>query len=992
MNLKLMTAAWLLGASLCAHAATNSVYETIPNDTNAVVVKAVGDGRTDDTAAIQRAIDAAVVDKWRGGVVFLPSGRYLISRTIIMPPAVRLFGVGKTRPVIVLGDNTPGFGEGVATMFTFVGNDQYGNKQPPFPPKTVVPFNDKLFDANSSTFYSAMANIDIEVGNGNAGAVAARFHVAQHAFLSHMDFKLGSGLAGVYLAGNVMQDVHFHGGRYGILTEKTSPAWQFTLVDSSFDGQREAAIREHEVDLTMVNVSISDVPVGIDIDEGYSDSLWGKDVRFNNVSKAAVVISAENSVFTQIGFENALATNVPTFARFRDSGKTIEGVGKGYRVKEFNYGLTINDPRAMGQIKTNWQAEPMNAMPAAKRAIRPLPSTTAWFNVHDSGATGDGKTDDTAAIQRAIDSHKVVYFPQGNYIVNDTLKLKKDTVLVGLHPAQTQLIIPENSPAYAGLGTPKAVVESAKGGNAIVSGFGIYTGVTNPRAMGLLWKAGVDSLVDDVKIQGGAGTPRDQRDQPVKGRDDGQYPSIWITDGGGGTFIDIWTPHESAHAGFYVSNTKTPGHVYELSTEHHFRNEIVLDGVENWEFLAPQTEEEVRISSDANSLDVRNSRNILFANYHAYRVTRSPKPNAFAVRLQNSTDIRFRNLHSNAESGFAMCDENGCAPYLRASKFPFENAIRNVTAGWDIREREFAVFDVTDKMPTTEPVAPLYTAAPIQKIADSFYSISGAAVAPDGALYFVERYFQRIYRWTPAKGLEIVRDNTLDPVNLAIDKSGNVMVMSPQGSEITVYSFKPDTPFDKIDIIPPTAAAARPNVQVALPGNIWKNDGEFQDQLDYVTYRYSTLAEQFIKGMGTPKAREYVSPDGSLVLPAFRTFRQGDWRFSDTMDTMGLVTAKVGERVFLNNSSENRTYHGLVGSNGVVTDLKVFAERGGESVAVGQDGKVYVANGQVFVYAPDGKMINQITVPDRPIQLVIGGKDKKTLFILAHHALYSIAI
>ncbi|MFO1256804.1 MAG: SMP-30/gluconolactonase/LRE family protein, partial [Gammaproteobacteria bacterium] len=226
----------------------------------------------------------------------------------------------------------------------------------------------------------------------------------------------------------------------------------------------------------------------------------------------------------------------------------------------------------------------------------------------------------------------------------------------------------------------------------------------------------------------------------------------------------------------------------------------------------------------------------------------------------------------------------------------------------------------------------------------------------------------------------------------AIDKSGNVMVMSPQGSEITVYSFKPDTPFDKIDIIPPTAAAARPNVQVALPGNIWKNDGEFQDQLDYVTYRYSTLAEQFIKGMGTPKAREYVSPDGSLVLPAFRTFRQGDWRFSDTMDTMGLVTAKVGERVFLNNSSENRTYHGLVGSNGVVTDLKVFAERGGESVAVGQDGKVYVANGQVFVYAPDGKLINQITVPERPIQLVIGGKDKKTLFILAHHALYSIAI
>ena len=38
-----------------------------------------------------------------------------------------------------------------------------------------------------------------------------------------------------------------------------------------------------------------------------------------------------------------------------------------------------------------------------------------------------------------------------------------------------------------------------------------------------------------------------------------QYPSIWITQGGGGTFADIWTPNTNAQAGFYVSDTKTPG-------------------------------------------------------------------------------------------------------------------------------------------------------------------------------------------------------------------------------------------------------------------------------------------------------------------------------------------------------------------------------------------------------------------------------------------------
>ena len=48
---------------------------------------------------------------------------------------------------------------------------------------------------------------------------------------------------------------------------------------------------------------------------------------------------------------------------------------------------------------------------------------------------------------------------------------------------------------------------------------------------------------------------------------------------------------------------------------------------------------------------------------------------------------------------------------------------------------------------------------------------------------------------------------------------------------------------------------------------------------------------------------------------------------------------------------------GLLGAGGAVTDLKVFANRGGESVAVAPDGRVYVANGQVFVHAPDGKEV-----------------------------------
>ena len=88
------------------------------------------------------------------------------------------------------------------------------------------------------------------------GAVGDPLPRAQHDYLSHMDFHIGSGLAGLNQIGNEAEDLRFFGGRYGILAEKPSPAWQFTLIDSQFEGQREAAIREHEASLTLVNVDV----------------------------------------------------------------------------------------------------------------------------------------------------------------------------------------------------------------------------------------------------------------------------------------------------------------------------------------------------------------------------------------------------------------------------------------------------------------------------------------------------------------------------------------------------------------------------------------------------------------------------------------------------------------------------------------------------------------------------------------------------------------
>ncbi|MFA6292159.1 MAG: glycosyl hydrolase family 28-related protein [Victivallales bacterium] len=54
-----------------------------------------------------------------------------------------------------------------------------------------------------------------------------------------------------------------------------------------------------------------------------------------------------------------------------------------------------------------------------------------WLNVKTFGAIGDGKTDDTASLQKAfaaIDDGTVIYFPPGTYIIKDELKILKTRI------------------------------------------------------------------------------------------------------------------------------------------------------------------------------------------------------------------------------------------------------------------------------------------------------------------------------------------------------------------------------------------------------------------------------------------------------------------------------------------------------------------------------------------------------------------------------------
>jgi sugar lactone lactonase YvrE len=506
-----------------------------------------------------------------------------------------------------------------------------------------------------------------------------------------------------------------------------------------------------------------------------------------------------------------------------------------------------------------------------------------------------------------------------------------------------------------------------------VSGLGIDTNGLNPRAVGAKWRAGAASMMNDVRFLGGHGTfePDGARkeiynnnqtaDPRLERRWDGQYPSLWITDGGGGRFVSLWTPSPYAQAGLLVSDTTTPGRVYQVSSEHHVRSEVVLRNVANWAFYGLQTESERNEGRFALPLEIDGSRDVLFANLNIYRVMSSPQPYPQAIKVTRSSNIHFRNVHCYS-----------------GSKVSYDRLFHDATHDVSLWQRELGWLTLSGRAPARASRAPSPVLAPnavVERLAGGFDNIAGGAVDGRGDFYFVDARQQRIHRWSKDAGLSTIRDNVLDPVNLVFDEAGHLMVLSFAGEGV-VYSFAPNAPGQEVTRLVPQAAAPRPGLVAVLPANYYRTENDFEED----------VVEK--------KPHHFVSPDGTTFLPAGDDFVKGEVRNRtkphDVLRAFGLVKARPGQRFYVTEDFQQQTFSAAVGEDGTLTDLRLFAERGGDSLAVDSAGHVYLAAGQILVYDKDGRAIDTIEVPERPVQIAFGGSDGKTLFIAARTSLYAV--
>ena len=57
-----------------------------------------------------------------------------------------------------------------------------------------------------------------------------------------------------------------------------------------------------------------------------------------------------------------------------------------------------------------------------------------------------------------------------------------------------------------------------------------------------------------------------------------------------------------------------------------------------------------------------------------------------------------------------------------------------------------------------------------------------------------------------------------------------------------------------------------------------------------------------------------------------------------------------------------------------------------------EKGNVYLTNDSVWIYRPDGTLLQEIKLPEGAANVRFGGEDRKTLFITARKGLYAVRL
>ena len=485
---------------------------------------AKGDGTTDDTDAINRAISeggrcgqGCPSSTTTPAMIFFPPGQYVVSKPIIQFYYTQLVGDASNPPTLFA---SPGF-QGMAVIDADPYDDQGNN-----------------WWINQNNFFRQVRNFVIDLTRlpPNQGA-GIHWQVAQATSLQNIVFNMHQGggeenkQLGIFMdngSGGFMADLTFIGGHYGAFLGSQ----QFTTRNLTFRNCQTAIFVNWNWAWTLQDINIDGCGVGLDMANGGESQTVGSVLLLDSVISNTEVgiktaynpqVSATNG--TLIINNVDMTVNVPA-AVLSEATKSALLPGNS-RISAWVQGKANNGQRPLGNNLAVQGPQETVQIPdvllnkatgrvftRTKPQYENVPAS-AFLSVKDHGAKGDGKTDDTAAIQAVFDRctrDQIVYFDHGAYLVTDTVRVPSHIKITGeIWP----LILAGGDRAFKEQTRPRPVFQVGRPGEkgaVELSELMFETAGPQPGAVMIEWNVaeesqGASGMWDvHVRIGGSAGT------------------------------------------------------------------------------------------------------------------------------------------------------------------------------------------------------------------------------------------------------------------------------------------------------------------------------------------------------------------------------------------------------------------------------------------------------------------------------------------------------
>jgi hypothetical protein len=447
-----------------------STYQVFRNVKN---FGAVGDGVTDDTAAINAAISSG--SRCGGGtcgsstvtpaVVFFPSGTYLVSASIIAYYYTQLIGDARNPPTLLAAASFSDIAVIDVDPYTPGG----GGAQ---------------WYTNQNNFFRSIRNFVIDVTRVPATlsqGTGIHWQVAQATSLMNIVFNMSPAAntahQGIWMengSGGFMGDLVFNGGKFGMWVGNQ----QFTVRNISINNAQTGVFSNWNWGWTFQTVQINNCQVGFDVATGggsATQTTGGLAIIDATVSNTPIFVRtsvASNGVLGgSIVLNNAKLTNVPTAVGV--VGGAVVLTGGTTTIASWGQGDVFtgsSGSRTFTQGNIAVASKPAALLDSSGRIFgRTHPqyaayAVTQFVSVRDQGAKGDGVTDDTAALQAVFNAYsgcKIIFVDAGTYVVTSTLKIPAGTQMVG----EAWSVIAGKGATFENINSPVPVVQIGTSGS-----------------------------------------------------------------------------------------------------------------------------------------------------------------------------------------------------------------------------------------------------------------------------------------------------------------------------------------------------------------------------------------------------------------------------------------------------------------------------------------------------------------------------------------------